>query len=252
MGWVEENPKAPAAAEKTHLNSNLPLPKPVTSFKKFLLSMKNFTLSILASLSLFSTTFAATPTNPDQSLAKLLKGNARYVSGQSTKPRQSESRRLELASDQKPFAVVVTCADSRTSPEIIFDQGIGDVFVTRLAGGVVDDAALGSIEYAVRVLGSKIILVTGHEDCGAVKAAMQGGSFPGHFSAFIKLINPGIASVKNSKNPTTSAAVDANARYIASNLPKRSAILASHIKDGSLKILPAHYNFVTGRVTVLK
>ena len=217
--------------------------------------MKNFTISILTSLSLFSTTFATTPnntpTNPDQSLAKLLKGNARYVSGQAANPRQSESRRLELASGQKPFAVVVTCADSRTAPEIIFDQGIGDVFVTRLAGGVVDDAALGSIEYAVHVLGSKIILVTGHEECGAVKAAMQGGSFPGHFSAFIKLINPGIASVKNSKNPTTSDAVDANARYIASNLPKRSAILASHLKDGSVKILPTHYNFVTGRVTIL-
>src|SRR6185295_7598328 len=106
--------------------------------------------------------------SPDAALGKLLAGNARYVAGSPAHPHQSGARRTEVATGQKPFAIVVGCADSRTSPELVFDQGLGDVFVTRLAGSIVDDAALGSIEYGVEHLGASVIVVLGHERCGAV------------------------------------------------------------------------------------
>jgi carbonic anhydrase len=185
-------------------------------------------------------------------LQKLLAGNQRYATGSPAHPNKGSARRAEVAKGQKPFAIVVGCSDSRTSPEIIFDQGLGDVFVTRLAGSIVDDAALGSIEYGVDHLGASVIIVLGHERCGAVDAAMQGGKLPGKIGAVVKPILPAVAAVKKAGHPTLEAAIDENARRTAAGLTERSSILAGKVKAGALKIVAGHYDLNTGRVTLLK
>ena len=189
---------------------------------------------------------------PDAALKKLLAGNARYASGEVQHPRQGRARRAEIAKGQKPFAIVVGCADSRTSPEIVFDQGLGDVFVTRLAGSIVDDAALGSLEYGVDHLGASVIVVLGHERCGAVDAAMQGGQLPGKIGAFVKPILPAVDAVKKSGHPTLDAAIEENARRTAAALTTRSTILNDAVKAGKLKIVPAYYDLDSGRVRLVK
>ncbi len=189
---------------------------------------------------------------PTVALNKLVAGNARYAAGHVQHPHQGGARRAEVAKGQKPFAIVVGCADSRTSPELVFDQGLGDVFVTRLAGSIVDDAALGSIEYGVDHLGASVIVVLGHGRCGAVDAAMKGGKLPGKIGAVVKPILPAVAAAKKSGNPTLEAAINENARRTATSLTARSAILASGVKAHTLKIVPACYDLDNGRVTLLK
>jgi carbonic anhydrase len=188
---------------------------------------------------------------PDAALKKLMAGNARFVSGKTAHPNQGRERRVEVRKGQKPFAIVAGCADSRTSPEILFDQGFGDVFVTRIAGNIVDDAALGSIEYGIAHLGASVILVLGHEYCGAVDAAMKGGRLPGKLGAFVKPILPAVKAVKKSGTPTLEAAIDENARLVAAGLAKRSAIVADAVKAGNLKIVAAFYDMDTGKVRLL-
>ncbi len=188
---------------------------------------------------------------PDVALKKLMAGNARFASGHVAHPHQDSGRRSEVAKGQKPFAIVAGCADSRTSPEVVFDQGLGDVFVTRLAGSIVDDAALGSIEYAIAHLGASVIVVLGHERCGAVDAAMKGGSVPGKIGSVVRPILPAVRAVKKSASPTLDAAIDENARRVAASLAKRSKIVADAVKAGNLKITAAHYALGTGRVTLV-
>lgn len=190
--------------------------------------------------------------SPDAGLKKLFAGNARYASGAAAHPHQSASRRTEVAAGQKPFAIVVACADSRTAPEVVFDQGLGDLFVTRLAGSIVDDAALGSLEYAVDHLDSSVIVVLGHERCGAVDAAMKGGKLPGKIGAVVKPILPAVEAVKRSATPTLDAAVSENARRVAGGLAGRSHILEERVKAGTLKIVAARYDLDSGRVTLVK
>jgi carbonic anhydrase len=124
----------------------------------------------------------------DQALQKLTEGNARFISCNVTHPGQSKERLQELVSGQHPFAVVVGCSDSRVPPEIIFDQGLGDIFVVRTAGKVLDNAVLGSIEYAVEHLSVPLVVVLGHDSCGAVKAAVEGGTVPDHLDRLVKFI----------------------------------------------------------------
>jgi len=210
-----------------------------------------FTAAAL-SASAFAADHAAPGVAPDAALAKLMAGNARYTKGSVTHPRQGGGRRAEVAKGQKPFAIVVACSDSRTSPELVFDQGLGDVFVTRLAGSIVDDAALGSIEYGVEHLGASVIIVLGHERCGAVDAAMKGGKLPGKIGSVVKPILPAVKAVQKSATPTLDAAIDENARRTAAGLTTRSEILEGKVKAGALKIVAARYDLDTGRVTLVK
>ncbi len=130
----------------------------------------------------------ATPSVPaDEALSRLKAGNERFAQSKVSAGQPVAERRAATAQTQHPFAIIVGCADSRTAPEIIFDQGIGDLFVVRTAGNLVDDYALGSIEYAVEHLGSRLIVVLGHERCGAVTAALEGGSAPGPH----RVVSPG-------------------------------------------------------------
>ena len=216
------------------------------------LSFLTAALALGLSISIAAADHIAPAVSPDAALKELLAGNARYAAGTVTHPHQSEARRAEIATGQKPFAIVVACADSRTSPEIVFDQGLGDVFVTRLAGSIVDDAALGSIEYAVDHLGASLIVVLGHERCGAVEAAMKGGELPGKLGAFVAPILPAVEAVKKSGNPTLDAAVEENARRTAAGLAERSTILEERVKAGTLKIVAARYDLDTGIVTLVK
>ncbi|HEY4484757.1 MAG TPA: carbonic anhydrase, partial [Nitrospiria bacterium] len=125
--------------------------------------------------------------NPDKALTMLMEGNARYVEGKMLHPNQAADRMGELAKGQHPFAVILGCADSRVPPEIVFDQGLGDLFVLRVAGNIADDAVIGSIEYAVEHLGTTLVFVLGHERCGAVSAAVEvvtkGAKVPGHIGS---------------------------------------------------------------------
>src|SRR3954447_15234687 len=132
----------------------------------------------------------------DSALAKLKEGNARFASSKDSSSKPTAAKRAETAQAQHPFAIILACADSRTAPEIIFDENIGDLFVIRSAGNLVDDYALGSIEYAVDHFGTRLIVVLGHTRCGAVTAALASASAPGHINALVRDIQPAVAASK--------------------------------------------------------
>ncbi len=190
----------------------------------------------------------------DDALKRLLEGNARYVSGkvQSPTPGDIAKRREEVAKGQKPFAVVVSCSDSRVGPEIVFDQGAGEVFVVRTAGEVMDTAAIGSIEYAVAHLGPQLVVVLGHERCGAVEAAVAGAKEPGHIQDLIKAIEPAVKETKGQPGNAVDNAIRANALDVAKQLSSTGPILAERVKGGQLKIIGAYISLETGKVNVLE
>lgn len=182
-------------------------------------------------------------------------GNARFVSGNVTHPDQSAERRAETVSAQHPFAVIVGCSDSRVPPEIIFDQGIGDLFVVRTAGEVMDDASIGSIEYAVEHLNMPLVVVLGHDSCGAVKAAVDGGEAQGRIAGLVEAIKPAVDEAKGEAkngNQTLSLAIDNNIKNVVNELNSTDPILSKYVKEGKLKIIGAQYHLDSGRVDLLK
>jgi carbonic anhydrase len=188
---------------------------------------------------------------PDQALNRLIEGNRRYLFEKMSHPSGIEERRRELAKVQHPFAVVLGCADSRVPPEIVFHQGLGDLFVVRVAGNIVDDAILGSIEFAVENLGASAILVLGHERCGAVQAAIDGGEAPGHVGALITAITPAVESVKGLPGDGLDNAVCANVKVVAAALRNRSPLLEAAVQAGRLVIAGGRYDLDTGIVEIL-
>lgn len=187
----------------------------------------------------------------EKELEKLLEGNRRYVSG-SYKTDRTPARREEVASGQKPFAVIVTCSDSRTPPEHIFDAGIGDVFVIRTAGNIVDKIALGSVEYAAEHLGTPLVVVLGHSKCGAVTASTAEGHVHGNIGEIVKEIRPAVEKAKlaNPEN-LVEEAVKINAHMTSDKLVDNSDILAEFVKKGKLKIVTAKYDLDSGEVAVI-
>lgn len=190
---------------------------------------------------------------PDAALLKLKQGNARFVSGRlaATSPDSLAESRRKNAKAQKPFAVIVGCSDSRVGPEVVFDQKVGDVFVVRTAGEVVDPVALGSIEYAVAHLGPQLIVVLGHQRCGAVAAAVAGAKEPGHIGTVLKAIQPAVRETKGEPGDAVENAVRAHALDVAAQLESSGPVLSEAVKSGKLKIVAAVYSLDTGRVTVL-
>jgi len=182
---------------------------------------------------------------------KLIDGNKRYVDAKLSHPDQTAQRRTEVAKGQHPFAAIVSCSDSRVPPEIIFDQGLGDLFVIRLAGNILDDAALGSLEYAVEHLGVKYIMVLGHERCGAVDATVKGGETPGHISSLVKAIQPAVEKVKNLPGDVLDNAVRANVTMVVQQLKSSGPILEELVKKGALSIDGARYDLDDGEVAIL-
>jgi carbonic anhydrase len=188
--------------------------------------------------------------NPDAALEQLMVGNQRFVQHQLQHPDQSESRMREVAQAQHPFATVLSCADSRVSAEIIFDQGIGDIFDVRIAGNIATPEAIGSIEYAVAMLGTPLLMVLGHERCGAVTAAVQNEALPGEISTFVKAILPAVKRVKDQSGDAVDNAVVANIYYQMERL-QRSPLLQEGIQSGKLKVVGGRYDLDTGTVKIL-
>jgi len=189
--------------------------------------------------------------NVQQSLKKLLDGNKRCVVCKQQNPRQDARRRKEVSKGQKPFAVIVGCSDSRIPPELIFDQGLGDLFVVRLAGNIVDALAMGSIEYAVEHLGTKLIVVLGHGKCGAVTAATKGPDAPGHVGAIVKAIQPAVKKVQKMPGDLVDNAIRANASLVVNKIKSSKPILAEMVNKGEIEVIGAYYNIETGAVELL-
>jgi len=181
-------------------------------------------------------------------LEKLLEGNRRFVTGMLRRPNQSVRRRKELVDGQKPLAVIIGCSDSRVVPEFLFDQGLGDLFVVRVAGQVADDAELASVEYAVTHLDVSLVIVLGHNNCGAVGATVTGGKVPGHMGVLVKAIQPAV-------EPDTHENVDQCARkhvqLEVERLTQSEPIIRPAVDDGTLKVVGAFYDIASGKVEML-
>jgi carbonic anhydrase len=188
----------------------------------------------------------------DQALQRLIAGNERYVAGTATHPDQTIERRAEVAKGQSPFAIVLTCSDSRVAPEILLDQGLGDLFVIRNAGNILDDHVIGSMEYAVEHLHVPLVLVVGHEKCGAISAAVAGGEASGHIHSLVEAIEPVVKQVKNLPGDPVENVVRANAQRIAETLTRSEPILKEAVNKGKLLVVPARYDLVTGHLEILK
>lgn len=188
-----------------------------------------------------------------EALQRLEQGNARFVTGRlsPTTPAGIAAAREKVAQGQKPFAIVVACSDSRVGPEVIFDQKVGDIFVVRTAGEVIDPFELGTIEYAVAHLGSPLIMVVGHERCGAVAAAVAGAKEPGHIAAVLKAIQPAVRETKSEPGDPVHNAVVAQALNVARQLQNTGPILKEAVQNGKLTIIAALYNLDTGKVSLL-
>ncbi len=180
--------------------------------------------------------------------ARLMAGNRRYVAGQPTHPDQTPARRGELAAGQRPFAAILGCADSRVSPEILFDQGLGHLFVVRVAGNIVDNAVLGSLEYAVAHLGVRLIVVLGHTDCGAVQAAVEGSAHEGAIARVVEAILPAVKLARSQPGPPVDNAVRANVVRTVERLRSAEPVLAAAVNQGRLQIRGAIYDLATGVV----
>ncbi|MCC5617671.1 carbonic anhydrase [Nostoc sp. CHAB 5836] len=188
--------------------------------------------------------------SPEEALQKLIEGNQRFVDHQPQYPDQSALRLQEVAQVQHPFATVLTCADSRLPTEIVFDQGIGDIFDVRIAGNIATREAIGSIEYAVVLLGSPLLMVMGHERCGAVTAAVKNELLPGDISTFVRAIKPAVKKVKGLPGDAVENAVVANVQYQIERL-KHSKLLTKQVRSGKLKIVGGRYDLDTGKVSII-
>ena len=186
-----------------------------------------------------------------QALRRMLDGNERFVRLKAKHPDESLARRKELVESQHPFAIVIGCADSRVPPEILFDQGLGDLFVIRNAGNVVDDDVLGSIEYAAEHLGTKLVVVLGHEKCGAVSFAVKGGAAEGHLKSVVNAIAPVVEEAKKMPGDPIHNCVIRHAQRAAQLLRSSEPILKPMVEKGELRIVSADYDLRTGRVRLL-
>ena len=168
-------------------------------------------------------------------------------------PDQTKERRKELEKMQHPFAVVITCSDSRVPPSLIFDQGLGDIFEIRNAGNVLDNHVIGSVEYAVVHLGVKLVIVMGHENCGAVTAALSNVHESKYIASLTNSIEPALKMYdENSKEDKLTSTIKNNALLVTDNLIKSDRILSNYVKNKGLKIMTAYYHLDSGKVEFLK
>ncbi len=192
---------------------------------------------------------------PDAALTLLTEGNARYVANQ-PRERDFSANRANAALGQAPFAAILGCADSRVAPELAFDQKPGDLFVVRVAGNFVTDEGLGSLEFGAAVLGTRLIMVLGHTECGAVKATVEalqkGNKLPGHIAGLVRAMKPGIEPVlqKGGADLVAQATV-ANVRYNVERLGQASPILSGLIAKKQLRVVGGVYDLATGKVSLV-
>lgn len=190
---------------------------------------------------------AQTALTPDGALQELVEGNQRFTSNQLTSFQHDlEILKSHTVDKQEPFAAVLACADSRVPVELIFDQSIGHVFVTRVAGNLVTPEIIASLEYAVAVLSVKALLVLGHANCGAVKAAMKADNAPGQISALYQHLRPAV----DLSGGDFDKAIELNAKYQADLLRGSSTVIKEAVKAATLKISAGVYNLATGKVSL--
>lgn len=216
---------------------------------------------------------------PSEALARLKEGNGRFTAGNMQHPHESSEerayiaknsyenagaislgmtseqaakRRAELMKSQHPFAIILSCSDSRVPPEIVFDEGLGDLFIVRVAGNVLNDEGLGSIEYGVDVLGARLIVVLGHESCGAVGAAMKtiaaNGKAPGHIQSLVTALKP---VVKSTPKADLDTMIKANVTHVVEALRSSTPILKEKVDSGEVQVVGGYYSLDTGAVTFL-
>jgi len=229
----------------------------------------------------------ADPARPDQpivapaeAISRLKQGNGRFTAGNPLHPHESVDdrkymagnsyenpgtislgmtseqavkRRAELAKSQHPFAIILSCSDSRVPPEIVFDEGLGDLFIVRVAGNVLNNEGLGSIEYAVDILAARLIVVLGHQSCGAVDAAMKTvaakGKVPGHIQSLVMAIKPVVDSTSKGDLDTM---IKANVKHVVNALRSSTPILKARVDSGDVQVIGGYYTLDTGAVTFLE
>ena len=185
----------------------------------------------------------------EEVVQRLKKGNDRFVADKLDGKLQDSSRRESLTGGQNPYAIILSCADSRVVPELAFDAGLGELFVVRVAGNIADTSSIGSIEYAVAHIGSPVIVVLGHQSCGAVTAAVSGGDNGYNLNILLSHITPALSA--SGEGAAVNDVVKKNAEMTATELMSRSAIIKGAVDDGKLKILPAYYNLDSGKIDFL-
>jgi carbonic anhydrase len=197
----------------------------------------------------------ATGRSPDQALQALHEGNQRFVVATQRAGGRAIDRRMELTGGQNPFAIILGCADSRVPPEIVFDTGLGDLFVCRVAGNIETPEIIGSIEYGVQVLGAPLIMVLGHSGCGAVDAALavvtRGAEFEGYLSGLVDLIIPAAASIAGQPGNPLDNAIRANVQTTVAHLLRRDPELAARVRDGRVRVVGGVYDLASGRVDLV-
>jgi carbonic anhydrase len=196
-----------------------------------------------------------THTKADIALQELLDGNQRYAAGRQTHPHQTTLRRQELVPHQAPFAIILGCADSRVPPEVIFDQGLGDLFVVRVAGNIVDEAVLGSLEYAAEHLKTPLLVVLGHKSCGAVRATAEilaaGQVGEGRLKYIVKAIQPAVARAEKAPGDLLENATRFNVLSTVEQLENLAPFLSTLVQEKKLKICGMYYDLESGTVELL-
>jgi len=185
-----------------------------------------------------------------QSLKMLMMGNERFVKKTPLHPNQSLERRQEILGGQHPFAVILGCSDSRVPPEIIFDQGMGDLFVIRVAGYILNEGIIASIEYAVDHLAVPLVVVLGHQQCGAVKATVEGGEGHGHILHLLQAIQPAVKEAKGQPGNLLENAIRAHVRRVVQQLNETPPFLQKKVREGGLTIVGSYYDLSSGQVEI--
>jgi carbonic anhydrase len=204
---------------------------------------------LLAGLDYRGTAWAQTALSPDEAVTRLMDGNRRFVEKRLTSFQEDlDILKQNTAEKQEPFAAVLSCADSRVPVELAFDQSIGHVFVVRVAGNIASAEIIASLEYGAAVLGTRAIMVMGHGDCGAVKAAIDAKPVPGQISTLYRYIRPAVARAGGD----LTEAVKANAQIQAALLRDSSPVIAQMVKQSELAVVASYYDLASGRVTLLK
>jgi len=209
------------------------------------------TVCLLLVLSFAALPKGNTTLTADQALQKLVEGNNRYKRMALLRPNQTLARRSLVAKGQNPFAIILSCADSRVPPELVFDQGLGDIFVIRVAGNIPNDQMIGSIEYAVEHFDVPLLMVLGHQRCGAVEATVKGGEVPGHIGSIVEAIKPAVEKTKGMPGDPVENAIRANIELVVEQLKNSKPILSEFVHNGKLKVVGAKYDLDTGAVEMI-
>jgi carbonic anhydrase len=238
-----------------NINNNIELPVSRRSMMKFGAGfIGSATLASVIGLDLKNPqpATAKTTLTPDQALEELMAGNQRFVQGKPTSKHESLKDLQAISEEQTPFASIVGCADSRSSLEVLFDQGFGNLFAVREAGNIATPEGMGSLEFGSLVLGSKVILVLGHYGCGAVKAALVGDEVPGSIPSVLSCIKPAVQDFNGQQEDKVAMkkATEANVIYQMNKI-KKSPVLAELVAANQLKIVGGYFDFITGVVTMV-